>query len=482
VLKNGLYNAAGGVVRIGIAILAIPILVRIIGIEEYGVWTLASSVISLATLAEGGLTVTTTFFLSKDIAQDDRVGVSETLTSTFVAILLFATLAASFLYFGSEFIISFFPKLKSEQYIQALTAFKLGSLVLWSRLLQQHLVGLIQSYERYGLLNILGTIQNTINTLGLIIIAAWGGRVIEMMEWQVLQGFGTLAAYYLFSNRIVKYAKPHFAWSRSKSIAIFKYSSVAWAGSIGSALFTQGDRLIVGSLLSVENLGIYAAITNIVGQINTLSALPISPLLPSITKLSTDINPDKSEINKKLRQSLQLNVLVAFSLGVLILAMSEKILTAILGGNVSTNAIYALRIATIIYTIYSLNAVGYYILYALGKVKMCTTINFLSAVLSLVMISVLSTRLGLVGAIIGNCGYIVTCLMTIISLNKLKIEMFLWFKWLVFPFVWFLVSMLFSLIFQELNDTVKIAIYSLEIFTIIGWFLRSNPINIANIV
>jgi O-antigen/teichoic acid export membrane protein len=478
VLRNGLYNAAGGIVRIGLAILAIPVLIRIIGIEDYGIWTLASSVIGLATLAEGGLTVTTTFFLSKDIAHDDRVGVSETLTSTFVAILLFATLAASFLYFGSEFIISFFPKLKSEQYIQALTAFKLGSLVLWSRLLQQHLVGLIQSYEKYGLLNILGTIQNTISTLGLIIIATLGGRVIEMMEWQIFQGFGALAAYYLFSNKIVKYAKPHFAWSRSKSIAVFKYSSVAWAGSLGSALFTQGDRLIVGSLLSVENLGIYAAITSIVSQINTLSALPISPLLPSITKMTTNINTGKSEIKKKLRQSLQLNILVAFSLGGLIVAMAEKILTAILGNNVSIGAIYALQFAATIYAIYSLNAVGYYILYALGKVKTCTIIHFLSAVLSLAVISILSAKLGLIGAVIGNCGYILTCSMTIISLNKLKVKMLLWFQWLVFPFAWFLISILFSLFFKEFNDATKFALYLFEVFIILGWFTRSNPIKI----
>jgi O-antigen/teichoic acid export membrane protein len=482
VLRNGLYNAAGGIVRIGLAILAVPVLIRIIGIENYGVWTLASSIIGLATLAEGGLTVTTTFFLSKDIAHDDRVGVSETLTSTFVAILLFATIAASFLYFGSGFIISFFPKLRSEQYIQALMAFKLGSLVLWSRLLQQHLVGLIQSYEKYGLLNILGTLQSTISTLGLIIIAALGGRVIEMMEWQVLQGFGTLAAYYLFSNRIVKYSKPHFVWSRSKSIAVFKYSSVAWAGSLGSALFTQGDRLIVGSLLNVENLGIYAAITNMVGQINALSALPISPLLPSITKLSKDINTDALEIKKKLRQSLQINVLVAFSLGALIVEMPEKILAAMLGNNVSANAISALQIAAIIYTIYSLNAVGYYVLYALGRVKTCTTIHLSSAVLSLALISILSIKLGLLGAIIGNSGYITTCLMTIISLNKLKIKILVWLKWLLFPFIWLLASLLFSLVFWELNDATKFAIYSLEIFVILGWFLRSNPINIVNIV
>jgi O-antigen/teichoic acid export membrane protein len=482
VLKNGFYNAAGGIFRLGLALLTIPVLIRIIGIENYGVWTLASSVIGLASLAEGGLTISTTFFLSQDISKDNRIGVSETLTATFAAMLLFATVAATVLYFGSEFIISFFPKLKIEQYAQAIIAFKLGSLVLWLSLLRQHLVGLIQSYEKYDLLNILGTIQNSINNLGLIVIAIGGGRVVEMMEWQVLQGFFYLAMHYFVSNRIVKYAEPHFAWNYSKSIAIVRYSSIAWVGSLGSALFTQGDRLIVGSLLSIESLGIYAAITSIVIQINTLSALPISPLLPKITKLYTELNVNEKEIKEVLKQSIELNCLVAFSLGTLIITMAQRMLGFITGHNVSINTIYALQIAAIIYTIYSLNAVGFYILYALGKVKTCTSLNLGSSILSLGAITIFSMHLGLIGSVIGNCGYILTCLMTITGLNKMGIKAFVFIKWFAFPVTWFFLTILFSLILQDLNDTIKISTCFFEILILLAWFIRSNSLKNLSIV
>ncbi len=477
-LKNGLYNVIGGVVRIGLALVAVPVLIHLIGIENYGVWTLSSSVIGLATLAEGGISVSTTFFLSKDIANDDRVGISETLTATFASMLAMATAAALFFYFGSEFFAALFHNLKGEYYIQVVVALKIGSLVLWTRLLQQYSVGLMQAYEKYSLINILSTIQNNVSTLGLIAIASMGGRTVEMMKCQAVISIGALVVYLITSKKIVNYAKPHFLWNRLKSVEIFRYSSVSWAGSLGSALFTQGDRLIVGSILDVKSLGIYAAVANIATQVNTLSALPISPLLPTITKYFTQKNVEKTKIEQHLKQSLQMNALIAFGLGSLIILMAERIIKTIIGNNFPIDSIYALQLAGIIYSIYSLNAVGYYTLYALGKTKICTSIHLSSAILSLILIAVFSIKLGLIGAVLGNCGYVATFLMTILSLKILNIEMVFLVKCLTFPTIWLLSTVLVNFFSQGLNELVRILIYLFEIFVVSIWFVKSNSINL----
>jgi O-antigen/teichoic acid export membrane protein len=474
VLKNGLYNALGGIVRIGLALVSVPILIRLIGLEDYGVWTLASSVIGFASLAEGGISVSTTYFLARDIAKNDRAGISETLTATFTAILLMASVAACIFYFGSELFTSFFQKLKSEQYIQVLTSLKIGSFVLWARLLQQHLIGVMQAYEQYRLINILGTIQNSISTIGLIAVAIAGGGVIELMLWQAIQSVGSLVAHLVVGKKIAHYATPKFSWNTSKSIEIFRYSAVAWTGSLGSALFTQGDRLIVGSILDLKTLGIYAAIANIVTQINSLSSLPIAPLLPSIAKHAAQRDADRAVIKQQLKQGLELNALVAFSLGVFIIVMASWITKIIIGPEQTANSIKALQIAGIIYAIYSLNAVGYYILYALGKTKTCTTIHLSSAVISLGLIALTSKYFGLLGAILGNSGYILTILMTILSMKMLDINIGFLVRCLYFPVIWFIGSAWVGIAINGFWEIAKITIYILELLIIIYWFIKSN--------
>jgi O-antigen/teichoic acid export membrane protein len=481
VLKNGLYNVLGGAVRIGLALIGVPVLIRLIGIEDYGVWTLASSVIGLATLAEGGISVSTTFFLSKDIVHDDRVGISETLTITFLAIVIMATTAAAFFYFEADFFLSFFQNLKRENHIQAVEALKVGSLVLWTRLLQQHLVGLMQAYEKFNLVNILNTIQNSLGTLGLIVVASFGGRTIEMMKCQAIISIGVLVGYLILSKKIVNYAMPHIIWNKPKSIEIFRYSSIAWTGSLGSALFTQGDRLIVGSILDIKSLGIYAAIANIASQINTLSALPIAPLLPVIAKYSTQKNRSQTEIKSSLKLGLGMNVLISFGLGSLIILMSKEIIKVIAGDHFSINSVYGLQISGIIYSIYSLNAVGYFALYALGKTKTCTSIHLFSSILSLILIAGLATRMGLIGAILGNCGYITTFLMTVLGLKALKIETSFLYKCLAIPSTLFLINILINISIQDSSELTRIMIYLLEVLPILIWFVKSNSIRISEL-
>jgi O-antigen/teichoic acid export membrane protein len=70
-LRNSFYNSLGGVIRLGLGVITIPILIRALGIEEYGVWTLASSVISIVMLAESGLSFSTTFFVSQSLSKND---------------------------------------------------------------------------------------------------------------------------------------------------------------------------------------------------------------------------------------------------------------------------------------------------------------------------------------------------------------------------------------------------------------------------
>ena len=76
-LRNGFFNLAGSMIRLGLAVVMIPLLIHLIGVDEYGLWTLVNAALSMAALAEGGLSISTTYFLSADLAADDNVAISK---------------------------------------------------------------------------------------------------------------------------------------------------------------------------------------------------------------------------------------------------------------------------------------------------------------------------------------------------------------------------------------------------------------------
>ena len=176
------------------------------GIEEYGLWTLASAVVVMVTLAEAGLSTATTVFVSQDLGKKDVDGLSQTLTVTFGVMLILATLAVVALWMGAEPIMNLFPKLGQLQQLKVIQAIKIGGLVVAARLLQQILIGVEQAHQRYDLMNVLNTMQSVLLNVGMLIVVLLGGRTVELMQWQA--GIGVVS---LFSHLwVVRFNTPKY--------------------------------------------------------------------------------------------------------------------------------------------------------------------------------------------------------------------------------------------------------------------------------
>lgn len=448
-LKNGFYNTVSGIIRIGVGILTIPALIRILGIEEYGLWTLVSAVIGMLTLAEAGLSVSTTVFAAQDIGKGDGEGLSQTLTITFGSMLLLATVAAVITYFLSEFIVSYFPKISESQQQSYTNSLQIGGLVVWTRLLQQVLVGIEQAHQRYDLVNILHTIHSLFVNLGIIVIAWFGGLTVQLMQWQAAMSLTILLSHICIVWLLTRKLNLHISWNNKKAFFVARYSLLNWFTSIGTALFSRADRLILGSVLGAQATGIYSAICSTTGQINLLSALPVQPIIPYLNNiLSGDNLKEASEVKKYIKNLFKINIFLSLGLGALFVSISPLI-TRFLFPDTGNEYIYVFCIASVIYGLYASNAVGYYILLSTDKVSSCLVIVGLSGILSLIMIYIGASNFGLLGAIIGNSGYLLTLLLISLGMNQLAIRQDEWLKWLKFPLIcFFFIIIINIMIFQ----------------------------------
>ncbi|NJL62228.1 MAG: oligosaccharide flippase family protein [Methylacidiphilales bacterium] len=429
-LKNGLYNIIGAVIRVGITFLTIPVIIRLMGIEEYGLWTLVSTVIGIVGLAEGGLSISTTVFLSRDLANEDVKAISQTLTVSLIGMLVLADVAALILWVGAPEITKLFTQLKPSQLAIALPALRYGGFIIWARLLQQIFVAIEQAYQQYGLMNFLNTVQAGLTNIGMIAVAWSGGRTLELMQWHLVVAFGMLVAHTLAAWQSLGKIKPSLVWSSNKGRELIEYSFMTWLTSLGSALFGQCDRLIVGGILGTKLLGIYAGITSITTQINTLSALAVQPLLPKLASLLQNKTTNQLILYKQIKQVQQMNILIAIGLGTGLLIFTPMVFNFIFPGISNQEYTLAFRIAIVIYSLYSLNAVGYYSLLSLGAVKTSTVILISSSLISLLMIYFGATYWGLLGASIGNAGYICTLMCTVLALKYLNIPTQQWICWI----------------------------------------------------
>jgi O-antigen/teichoic acid export membrane protein len=477
-LKHGFYNTIAGLIRIGIGIFTIPVLIRSLGVEEYGLFTLASTVISIVTLAEAGLSNTTTVFLSQDLAKDDLEGVSQTLTVTSGAIFLLATLGAIGMVISADLIVSSFSKLESSQHSIVVQSLRVGGIVIWTRLIQQVLMGIEQAFQSYFFMNLLNTVQSISVGLGMLLIVWSGGRTFELIKWQAVVATIVLIAHLILVFSLLRFIKPNLLWNKDKNSTILLYSIQAWLTSLGGVLFTQVDKLIVGSILGVRELGMYAAITNIAYQINVISALPTQPIVPIVSNYFSSQNLHNGSLKKQIKSALQLNTVVAFGVGMVLFSFTPLLLNLlVVAKGESVNLAAPFRIAIIIYALYSINSLGYHILFSVHKITECMKIQLLSGVFSLVLIYLGTKMFGLIGAIGGNVGYLGVCYLTIFAMRSVDN---LWLRWLRFPICWFSIAIILNL-FIDNRFPVYILFLLAQLAIIARWYLKNNSLKTSSV-
>jgi O-antigen/teichoic acid export membrane protein len=478
-LKNGFYNTAGGVLRSGLGIITTPLLIRQLGVEEYGLWTLASAVIMVVTLAEAGLSTATTVFVAEDLGEGDVSGLSQTLTVTVTMMLLMATLAAVGLWFGADLVVNLFPQLQPLQQVEVSRAFQFGAVVVWARLVQQVLVGVEQAYQRYDLINLIGTMQSLVTNGGMLSIVLFGGRTLKLMEWQAFASVFILTGHILIVRYLLKNTQLAVVWDRDKAFKVGKYSFMVWLSSLGTMLFLRVDRLIVGSSLGAQALGIYSTFTDITRQINIMSALPIEPLIPMLGESMSKKDIDRSALRRQIGHSLRINSLVAIGLGAGLITLSPVCLNFLFSGKVEGDTLWLFCICCAIYAIYSTNAVGFYTLIGIKEINICTLIVSASGAISILLILFGSRNFGLAGAIYGNAGYFLSLFLSVVAMKKVNISSAILRDSLFFPFL-FLLLVFIGNYFVDSNIVLRITICIFQTLIILGWYFLDELLSLMS--
>ncbi|MBG0744576.1 MAG: oligosaccharide flippase family protein [Cylindrospermopsis raciborskii KL1] len=480
-VRNGIYNLVGALIRASTGLATVPILSRLMGLEEYGLWALISSILSLLTVVEAGLSNTATVFLSKDLSEQDNLKVSHSITVIMSFMLVLAVLASLLLYSNAPAVISFFPKLDHQQYKDGVLALQIGSFSILLQLLQQVFIGIEQAYQEYRLLSILKTLQFTLLSLGWITIAFQGGNSVTLTIWQLAVSSLIFVAHISVFGVLTKKQDLKIAWDKEKAIVILRYNLVMWSMTLGGLLFTRGDRIIVGSTLGVESLGIYAVVSDIASGINFLVAQPIQPLLPFISGLNPNLDSSYlDQLKNRLKRVIQLNGCMASWCGSLVLIFSPLVIKFAIPLNSTTEktALLCLYFLSIITTLQSLCGTGYYVLMS-ENVKYLSSLLFSSGFLSLLLIYLGSISYGLIGATLGNLAFSAMIISTFVSTKKFGLDYKVTFYCMATPVFPFLLICLLNLLFGY-THIVFSCLLIFQSALAAGWLFKLLRVSIKN--
>lgn len=466
-LQQGLWNTLGTVLRVVIGLLAIPVLLRLLGAENYGLWSLLLTAVNLLALAEAGLSMTTTVYLSRSLSNGDRRAAGATILFSGVAIVCCALLAGSAVFALSNPAARAFPNLTDEQRQVSMIALQWSAVAVGLRLIQLWVMGIEQAFGKFAVMNSIESLMAILLQAGLIFAAYAGGDCVSLMTWRAAWGGLCLGAHACAGFLLIRSQALPWAWDRALARRIARDSGYTWMTSVGGALFCQMDRLIVGAWLGPAAAGIYSAISTMTAQVNTLSAAAVQPLLASRSSLS-----ELAE-RRRIREASALNSLLAVASAVGLIGLSPEIVTWMLHSPLDGPELVALKVAAWLAAAHSMNAPGYFLMLADGATGRTMTVVLAAGATSLGLCVIGCMTGGLIAACLSGVGYQLVWSLTWTAFGKRGITPGEWIKSMSVPMAMMVAAAAIGVIPSEFLS-VRCAAMAAAAGVLLGWFAKQQ--------
>ncbi|MBE6926307.1 MAG: polysaccharide biosynthesis protein [Ruminococcaceae bacterium] len=296
---------------IAISFVYVPIMLKMLGQAEYGLYSIVQSLISYLQMSEMGIGTTATRYNSKYIAQKDENG-QKTINGMFFKLYLgiaaVCIVIATVLFFCLDGI---YAKYAPESIQLIKTLFVIAVLNLVITFVFKIFNAIVIAYEEYIFLKVITLIQTILGPVGMLSVLFLGCRSIGMLCVTTALSllFGLIQMFFCLK-------KYHISFSfRNHDPALFRkilsFTLFVFINSLATQLMMNSDKLVISIVMTEYAVAVFA----IVMQFHTYSYNFANVLsgfyLPKFTKNVVQEKGISPELMADVQKTGRIQVLVA---------------------------------------------------------------------------------------------------------------------------------------------------------------------------
>lgn len=413
----GLANVSYLVIQSLLFVVMTPLVLKALGPKLYGLWTILAAITGFANLGNFGIGAGVTKYVSEfSVGEQAGAEISGVVSFSFIFLLLTGLLTGLLLFLLRHWIAAKMAHHVGEAMPLAsalvIVAWGIG-LIFLMQLPKGVLFGLVY-HKVVGAFDV----AQSVAILGAaLIIGLNGGGIVALALSLVLINLAFLLILSVVALQVTRSFALHFTLNRGLARKILKYSLFAWISGLGSILFSQGDRVLVGILLGPVAAGAYSICTGVAARLNSLASSATQVLVPFAS--SYQAHGKNTEIAKVYFHLLRLVGCLLAAAGIVLILWSKWLLSVWISPQFSLSYSGVFGILILAYTLFSISAPGYHIAFGLGRPEVPAITTVGGALIMLVCIGILSPTWGLPGAAVANIAYAVAILINFYAARQL---------------------------------------------------------------
>ena len=378
-----------------VGVVTIPLVVRGLGTERYGLLSLAWVVLGYFTIFDLGLGRATTKFVSEALSKGEADQVPQIVwtAATFQAILgLFGGLVL----FGiTDVLIEDILNIPPELMGEAKDTLYLLALSVPLVLLSISFGGVLEAAQRFDLMNLV-RMPSSILTFILPLVGLYMGLGLPgIVVLILLARLGTLAVFIFFGLRIVPEMKK-YSISFARFYHLFSYGGWVMITSIVGPILVYLDRFLIGSLITIAAVTYYTAPYEAVTRISIISLSLSATLFPAFSAMEGV--RDRQKIGLVFARSIKYVLLICGTIVALVIVFAKEILQIWLGTDFVIESTLSMQVLALGVLINSLAHTPFSLLQGVGRPDLPAKFHLIELPIYVGIAWVLVSEYGILGA------------------------------------------------------------------------------------
>jgi len=365
VALNSLWNLAGQSSPLLLAAFAIPLLIRQLGVDRFGVLTIAWILVGYLGLLDLGIGRATTKLLAEKMALGNSEGVTSLIgtavfSMTLLGICLGIILAALTPWLSHSALKIPFPLQR-----ETLRSLYWMALAIPFVTLANGLRGMLEAHQSFGVISVMRVGLGAITYLGPLAVLPFSRNLVPVVLTLVVARLVSCGLYFWICERSMTNFSLAVAWEYKSFSELLGFGGWITASNIISPIMVYLDRFLIGSLVSMAAVAYYTTPFELVTKLWIVPASLAGVLFPAFSETLAVGNNDRA--GSLYESGVSSIFVMLFPLILAVILFAPEGLHLWLGAEFAKRSARVLQILAIGVFINSLANVPYALLQASGR-------------------------------------------------------------------------------------------------------------------
>lgn len=394
---NAFFNVISWLVPAIALFVALPITVRGLGTDRYGLLVLVAALTSYLGLMDLGLGAAIIRYISYYRARNEGRPILGIVRFALIWFFVAGLVGAAILAIGSPWLVQDVLRIPMDLWPTAETVVRLTAVNFVLVMLLSVVSAIPQGFLRYDINAAVVCIFGTLSAVGPAVLVSWGHGLESIVIFYIVSNAFALALYFYFAARLFRdlplSAGPPWKTVRRKALSFAGLSALT---NLHVVVASQTTRLIVGIVGGASQAAYYQVPNQLSGNVNAMLNKAASVIFPTGADLMA--RNDGPAVSKLYLRTSRLLFLVNGSFGLALCIFAAPLLRFWVSELFAQEGATALVIFTITQTINACTMAASNLTMSAGRPGVNLGFSLSNSVITLATVYPLTMRFGVAGA------------------------------------------------------------------------------------